>query len=60
MVWMSGPPEAVALNQFTHGPVPWHRLTPDEGNIIVAKNRRGETVICETWEGIPYPIPNSK
>jgi hypothetical protein len=58
IVWMSCPNrKALHENAYTHGPAPWTHFTPDRGDIVVGKNLRGETVVCETWEGKPIPIP---
>ncbi len=59
IVWMSGPIEAVERNAYTNGPSPWNKFCPDPGDIVIGKNLKGETIICETWEGKPYPIPSS-
>lgn len=51
--------EDLRANTYTNGPAPWTHFCPDMGDIVVAKNLRGETVSCETWEGVPIPIPNT-
>jgi hypothetical protein len=58
MMWMSCPNvEALRQNAYTNGPAPWHLFVPDVGDIIVGKDRRGRTVVCEDWAGNPLPIP---
>jgi len=59
LVWMSGPKVAVEQDAYTNGPAPWHKFTPDEGDVIVGKDLRGRTIICEDWAGNPLPIPRS-
>jgi hypothetical protein len=60
LVWMSAPDiESVEQNSYTHGPAPWPKFTPDIGDICVAKDLRGRTVLVETWDGKPLPIPET-
>jgi hypothetical protein len=60
LVWMSAPDmKSVKQNSYTHGPAPWFKFTPDQGDICVAKTLRGRTVLVETWEGVSLPIPKT-
>jgi len=53
LLWMSGPIETVKKDAFTNGPAPWHQFRPNKGDIIIAKNIKGETVVRETYDGVP-------
>ncbi len=60
LVWMScATLEQLEANAYTNGPAPWSQFAPDFGDIVVVKNRRGETVVCEDWEGNSILIPSS-